>query len=295
MKRINWFKTLGLSAATIAAVSPIAIMATSCTVRSMTVDYFTYATLKDAATSGYKFDTYKNGSVSIEKLLIGDLHITDGNFMIIVGANKMGSTCKFFSGDTAVRTKKDWFGESYFPNSILYKAITEGEKVEKEKVPFTIFNIVDYSPDAYYDKKGKRIYISKNGRTPDKYIHPFQKWTKDLIDTTHRFNYEERSADLGGSYDWDKESVTAEKDYIRNDDSAVAYRRICELGAKLYPKSDKEPKRTTTFSTDTTDASRLVIFKAGKLTHLDSLPADGKALSNLINTNFLKDEEEKKQ
>jgi len=292
MKRINWFKTIGLTATSIAAATPVVMLATSCTPTSMVVDNYTYETLKTAVQGGAAFETASSSTVSFERLLIGDTSINDGNFILFVGTNANPTTCQFFSGDKNVRRKEDWFSASYFINSVLFKGVTEDKKPEVTKIPFTMFNMVDYCPKSYYDTKGKRLYLSTDGKSPNlDYVHPFRKWDSSLTDTTYRYNAHERKID-GGTYEWDKESVT-DKDYIRNDAAAVAYRTFNELGAKLYPVDEKakEPRKVT-FSTKNEDASRIVIFKSGVLKHIDAIPASGDALAELINKYFI--EEEKK-
>lgn len=299
MKRLSLLKKLSVLGATAAAVTPIAIMATSCAPTSIRIDAYDFDKL--IASDGTTL-TPSNKVANFRSLLYGSNSYYKGNYILFVGSNMFDGTCKFFSNNNGIRERELWF-DDYLADSCLYngakKASIDDSAPEGIK-NFGIYNAIDFFDGKVYDKKGHQIivygYAGAVKPSIQDRIGPFDKWTDDFIKQTELFN---KSQDCPiGQYEWDDESVTTD-DYIRNDSYAKAYRSFCERGLILYPKEEPEPdpegsnERTITFDTEPNNkTSLMLIFTDGVLKTIENIPANMDAFKDSILANFKKGEED---
>lgn len=229
------------------------------------------------------------------KILYGSKKFYNGNYIVIFGSSTFEDTNKFFTGqDNSFESLDKWYknkeDNGYFDNSIFYAGIVNNGKIIKN---FGIFNIIDYFNGKFYDNKNHEINVFLTGDTAikDDKISPWTKWTKPAIDYTYYYNKKDFD-DKKINFLWDKDSVST-SDYIRNDQSAKAFRAMATFGAKLYPKTqdennkNKDTSRSMTFNTeDGNTDSRVLIFVNGKLKDLTYLPTSPNGWTDLIVTNF---------
>lgn len=291
MKRLTWLRNLGLSAASIAAVTPVIITTTSCTVTSYYVDEFVFDFQK--IHEGEDFDTknVKHYSTSFNSLLYGSKKYHNGNYVLFVGTATNASTAKFLGTET--RTREQWMEN--FNLSPFYTAVkdvyTHEDAYSQGIKDCGFYEFIDFFDGVVKDKKGHELsYSEKDGVKLDN-IGPFVKWTQASINQTKSLT----KTELG--YDWDETSVTKDKDYVRQDESAIAYREMVKRGLALYPVNDKR-KKENTFDAET-GAPKMLVFKDGVLQEIKAMP-DGNIGSitdfttNVIIKNYKNKTDEKK-
>lgn len=289
MKRLSLLTKLAMVGVSAAAVTPIALVATSCTPTRILVDCFNYDAVADLEDTDAPLNP-PQAKMSFDKLLFGTRSIHNGNYVLFCGSNTYSSVCHFFTSSEEGERER-WFGEDFF-NSYLFHGVKEaqgqGEMIE-EGIGF--YNVIDYFNFKFYDKKNHQIILyDKNERKIRDKIGPYDTWTKSLISGTYTFN--NSSDNPLGKYEWDDESVK-EGDYIREDASAKAFRAFSQRGADLFPKKEGEGEgRDVTFDTDGTNKGQIAVFKDGKLQTIESLPTDGSAFSDLLLKYFKSDDPE---
>lgn len=301
MKRFSLLKKLSILGSTVAAVTPIVVMATSCTPASMTIDAFDFDQL--IKTDGLKL-TPTNTVKNFRSLLYGSNAYYEGNYILFVGSNTFNNTCTFFGSNSGIRTKELWYNDN-LADSYLYIGASRAnldDRVQPEGIKnFGVFNAIDFFNGKVYDEKGHQITVfGHNGSDPKATVQdcigPFDKWSDDFIKWTKILNKSEDCPT--GEYDWDDESVTKD-DYIRNDEYAKQYRALCERGLLLYPKEEPQPdpegsnERTITFDTDAGNkTSLMLVFCDGVLKSLENIPSTPDSFKETIVANFKKGEED---
>lgn len=272
---------------------------TSCSSDNIYVSYTDYNSILENK-NYYGHAVFQN--IEYWKILYGSKNFYNGNYIVIFGSSTFSDTNKFFTGQESSFTSLDkWYKKEsdggYFDKSIFYSGLVSNTKNIKN---FGIFNVIDYFDGKIFDNKNHEINVflknNKSGIKDDK-ISPWTKWDKNTINNTASYNkkdYDDKSVD----FLWDKDSVS-ESDYIRNDQSAKAFRAMATFGAKLYPKSedDKNPTtgRSMTFNTaDNNSDSCILVFVDGKLKTINYLFTTPSSWSNLISSNFEDVKEEKK-
>ena len=244
--------------------------------------------------SNKNYDNAIFQNIEYWKILYGSKQFFNGNYIVIFGSSTFNDTNKFFTGqESSFESLDKWYKNKKdggcFDNSIFYSGIINISN-EKNIKNFGIFNVVDYFDGKFFDNKNHEIniFLDSNSNMKDDKISPWKKWTKEAIDNTYYYNKKDYD-DKKINFLWDKDSVNT-TDYIRNDQSAKAFRSMATFGAKLYPKNENDKNstgRSMTFNTaDGNIDSRILVFVNGKLTNLSYLPSNPKDWTNLIVTNF---------
>lgn len=287
MKKLSFFKKLGLGLTTSAAILPIALVATSCSQNGILSRYVTFKNMKDNI-EGYVYSKMEQGYYSTDELLLGSGRFCDGNYIMFVGSNMFDDTLTFFfQGGTTIRDVNKWFIEENSKSSILFSDVQSypQENIERFEKDFGFTAYIDnFANPVFHDKQGREIYPTKDHKDPRKSlttVGPFDKWNDEgIISETKKLTkdiwYDQGHED----WEWDDDAITT-SDYIRQDDFAKAYRAFCERGAIMFPTTDQ---RTQTFDTaDENKTSLMVIYKDGKLVEIVKIPTAKNTSADPVN------------
>lgn len=317
MKKTSLIKRLGLGLATVAAATPLVFVATGCSKASaITANYVSYKDFYETR----DLSKMTSGNYSHDEILLGSKRFCNGNYVLFVGSNAFpatdNSSLRFFGGPSCSSRKVEkWLSSDY--DGFLYQSVWYNEVLNfnllKDKFDVDDFGFVTFIDNfdfKFYDKTGHEISISKDASLPlgnVQNIGPFDKWTKDIIQQTKRYNKEVLD------YEWDDESVS-ENDYIRQDAQAKAYRAFCQRGADLFPSVKPEPEPepeneeeegSKTFDVaDNNQTSLMVVYRDGRMKEIIDLPKtfntnpdiEDKEVTTLfgaVNKYFTPEEEEK--
>lgn len=308
MKKTSFIKKLSLSLATVGAVAPLVVLATSCSdTKAVTTTYISFNSFKDLLDEGKELNLTKmeNGHFSNDSILLGDKRFYKGNYVLFVGSNgylnagKPSSTMQFFGGESNMdQTVEQWFttlfGSSYWANDIQQAWVLR-DRIDRE---FGFVTFIDNFNFKVKDKTGHEIFVTETGESGGltTAIGPFDKWGDKLV-PSRRYNKEH-------GYEFDKDEELTSDDYIRIDDQAKTYRAFCERGKAMFPTTEK---RTKTFNTDANNTEGyMLIYKDGRLQEIAGIPIvikegatpddkdeDTKTLFGAINKYFTEHEEEK--
>ncbi|XQP55679.1 MAG: Vmc-like lipoprotein signal peptide domain-containing protein [Mycoplasmoidaceae bacterium] len=279
MKKLSFFKKLGLGLATSAAILPISLVATSCSQNSILSRYITFKNMKNDINGDtpedYVYSKMKTGRFSSDDLLLGSKNFCGGNYILFTGSNVFPATRKFFMQDTGPRNVDAWFSVAYSKSSYLYQDIQKypQENIEKFEVNFGFTAYIDnFDCNTFYDGKGRQIYPTTNHTDSTKMLStvgPFDKWKEQgIIDESKKLTEEIWHEQGHTSWKWDED--IEDSDYIRQDSFAKAYRAFCRRGAIMFPTTDE---RTQTFDvSDDNKVSLMVIYKKGKLVEITTIP-----------------------
>lgn len=288
MKRFSLLKKIGIVGATASAICPIVLTATSCSPTSILTEAYSFEKLCDF--DGEELET-KLSNISFTKLLYGSFGLSDGNYVLFVGSNMFDNTCKFFTNDAHERDRKHWFRGENLVSSSLYAGAKQAQSDSEATaglLDFNLYNAIEFFNGELKDTKGHEYFYSEDGKQKSENIGPFDTWTTAHISATKAYNWFESPE----KYEWDEESVE-EGDYIRTDALAKQYRALCELGKILYPTSEEEGGRKTTFNTDNDNSTSLiVIFRKGKIQTIEDLPSSPEAFAELLTKYLTKDDPE---
>jgi len=290
MKSLSLLKKIALGSGVVAAVTPIALMSTSCAIEDIGADYIEF----NSVLHEKDYSKANVGTQSFKRLLFGSKKVFDGNYILFTGSNMSPATCKFYSGSSYLRSRDNWFKTStesdagHFWEGDFFLGIekTEGTAIKN----FGIFNVIDFWDGKVYDNKGHEITVCAQPDVPTQVFSPFAKWTDAMITQTKLYNKAHK-------YEWDEKSVTT-KDYIRNDASAVAYRAFINTALSVYPVNDKRKKSFDV--SDNNTAAKMLVFVDGVLQVTDKeknqdiwdIPSSSTAWQEMI-IKYFKDEEKK--
>lgn len=303
MKKTSFIKNLSLGVASIAAITPVAVLATSCAnskgIVSNTISFSDLA--ENQSISNLESGHYKN-----DQLLLGSKKFFKGNYILLIGSNAWEdetSTLQFFGGKNATsRDVNRWFStdaSSLFPESIWAHDVASANanltKLDSD-YKFGFVTFIDNFDFKFYDENKHEIKVFESEKETKQEVGPFDKWTSDLLTQSRIWNKQ----NLGYEFDKDEELTT--DDYIRNDDQAKTYRSFINRAAAMFPVVSG--KREKTFEQA---KGIMAIYKDGKLQEVCDLPTeekfnpqpddtdkDTKTLFGAINKYFTIEEEEEK-
>lgn len=267
MKKISLLKKVGISIGSVCAATPLVLTATSCSNTSAIVAHYISF---DRVHEDGSLINMSNKRYTNDEILLGSDSFSNGNYILFVGSNTFDTSKKFFTGVGEEEFSRDvhkWFYDLY-DQSIWWADVQKYPNILKLNTKFGFTTFLDDFDFRFYDKSGHEYFVSANadkhalGRKMN--IHPFEKWTDDLITQTKKYMKNDYN------YDWDDEAVSTD-DYIRTDAQAKAYRAFCERGAKMFPATGD---RTQTFVTADEDKSLMVIYKDGRLQEIALLPSE---------------------
>lgn len=304
MKKTSFIKNLSLGVASIAAITPVAVLATSCAnSKGVTTTYVSFESLKEKdSLQDMKYDHFDN-----DKILLGNKKFFKGNYFLFIGSNvweEETSTLQFFGGKGNIdkRDVAQWFStgdNSLFPESIWAHDVASANASLTKLDPdhkFGFVTFVDNFDRKFYDDSNHEFKVYTSDEDTKECVGPFDKWTQDMLVKTRSGNKEH----LGYEFDKDEELTT--DDYIRNDDQAKAYRSFINRAAAMFPVVSG--KREKTFEQA---KGIMAIYKDGRLQEICDLPSDEKynpvkddtdkdtkTLFGAINKYFTIEEEEEK-
>ena len=107
MKKISLLKKLSLAAVSVAAISPFALTATSCSKKSaILVRYASYNTVADHLDDA-KLDVLETGHFTNNELLLGTKKFNNGNYILFIASNANDNPLKFFGGASCTERNAD--------------------------------------------------------------------------------------------------------------------------------------------------------------------------------------------
>lgn len=309
MKKTSFIKNLSLGVASIAAITPVAVLATSCAnSKGITTTYVSFESLVklDEETKQPSLKEMEDGHFKNDKILLGNKKFYKGNYILLVGSNaweEETSTLQFFGGkNKQIREVERWFStdpqRALFPESIwshdVSAAYANLSKLDPDH-EFGFVTFIDNFDKKFYDENGHEFKVFSSEMDTKECVGPFDKWDADLLAQSRIWNKDH----LGYEFDKDEELTT--DDYIRNDEQAKAYRSFINRAAAMFPVV--EEKRTRTFDQD---KGLMVIYKDGRLQEICDLPTDEvfepkesdkdtKTLFGAINKYFTIEEEEEEK